>query len=463
MKQLWLTFVLLFCSSYLFSQIDLGLPAATGKGGVANGILYDWECIGINPSNLGWEQNHSFSLTAGIFGISAQSAALNFKQLKAAILSPGDTFSLADKKQFASLFTNKDGINLQSNLTWLAFSFSIPKLGGFAVNLRERTFAHVRLNENAADMLFLGKEAPIFKTPLSYTKNISSIIDGSIASYMHYRELNVAYGTKLLGLGGKGDSSIVSVYGGIGLKYLWGLGNFEVSMDNGAFIGHSSLSSKYGVNYGNVKNFNPESTAGVFPSVGNGTAIDLGIGIKIKKMKITVSAIDLGHITWSKNVLEARDTLLPDTSKFKFGGINSWDMVSHANQLFTDNGLIKFKPGSSYSTPLPSRIRMGIGYQFTKRFLAGADVVLPINNNNANLNNPYVAVGTQTTLASNFIFSIGLAGNSTYGLSIPCGVTLGHFFKILEVSVATNDILTYIAPGNNPNISLAVGVIRINF
>lgn len=99
-----LRFILLLAgglTSYLsFSQIDMGLPVATGKGGAANGIVKDWECIGINPANLGWENNYKFSISAVIFGISAQSKALDYNQMKNAILHPGDTFSKADKKVF---------------------------------------------------------------------------------------------------------------------------------------------------------------------------------------------------------------------------------------------------------------------------------------------------------------------------------------------------------------------------
>jgi len=447
---------------FLFAQVDLGLPGSTGKGGVANGIVKDWECIGINPANLGWESNYRFSVSTMIFGISAQSKALDYSQLKTAILHPSDTFSTASKINYASLFTDKDGLNLQSNLNWLTFSVAVPKVGGFAWNVRDRTFGHVRLNQNAADILFLGTNAPIFQDTLAFLQNMSKIFDGSNVSFMHYREMNFAYGTKIIGFGGTKDSSKVSIYGGIGFKYLWGLGNFEMKAENGVLTGRSAFSSKYGINYGTIQNFTPETTTGIFPSVGNGTAFDLGTGIGIGKIKITLSATDIGQIKWSKNVLVADDTLMPDTSQFNFQGIDSWNMSQQANNLFNDSGIVKFKPGSPYTTVLPSRFRLGIGFKVTKRFSVGADVVTPMSKNPGNLENAYFAVGFQADLASNFFVSAGVAGNSTYGFSIPFGITLGRFFKIMEVSIATNDLLTYISPGSNPNISLAISVFRFN-
>ncbi|HEY4797903.1 MAG TPA: hypothetical protein VII99_02390, partial [Bacteroidia bacterium] len=255
MKYFFLTSYFLFASyCFSFSQVDLGLPGSTGKGGVANGVVKDWECIGINPANLGWEDNYRFSISTMIFGISAQSRSLNYSQMKNAILHPSDTFGLAVKKNLASLFTDKDGLNLQANINWLTFSFAVPKVGGFAMNVRDRTFAHVRLNQNASDILFLGMKAPIFHDTLFWLnpKNISSVFDGSKIGYMHYREMNFSYGTKLFGFGGTKEKSAVSVYGGIGFKYLWGLGDFEMTADNGTLVGHSAFSSSYGINYGNI-------------------------------------------------------------------------------------------------------------------------------------------------------------------------------------------------------------------
>ena len=179
MKKLYFLFSICLIPYFSFAQVDMGLPGSTGMGGVANGVAKDWECIGINPSNLGWKNNYRFSISTLIFGISAQSSALDYSQLKNAILHPTDTFSAADKKMYADLFSNAEGLNLSSNLTWLTFSFTLPKVGGFAMNLRDRTFGHVKLNENLSDILFMGTSAPIFKDTTAFAKNISHIFNGS--------------------------------------------------------------------------------------------------------------------------------------------------------------------------------------------------------------------------------------------------------------------------------------------
>lgn len=459
MRKSLLTFAICLLTSSIFAQVDMGLPSVTGKGGAANGVVKDWECIGINPANLGWKKNHDFSMSFLIGGISVQSRALDYQQLQTAIMNPSDTFSKADKKLFADLFTCQDGLNMQTNLDWLTFSFKIPKVGGFAMNVRDRTFGHITLSKNSADVLFNGMDAAIFKDTMNFVKNISTFFDGTRVGYMRYREMNLSYGTKLFGIGGTKDSSNVSFYGGFGFKYLWGLGNFETIIENGVLTGHSSLSSKSGVNYDSIKDFDPETVS----SVGNGTAWDVGMGIGIGKMKITFSAVDMGKITWDKNVLVAEDTLLPKPSQFNFAGINSWNMAEQGSNMFNKEGIIKFKPGPAYETQLLSKFRLGIGYEFTRRFVMGADMVLPMTSNPSNLDNAFFAFGFELELARDLAFSMGLAGNSNYGFSMPFGLKLGHFFKIMEVRVATNDILTYIAPGKNPNISLAMSLFCFNY
>ncbi len=457
--------ILLFCLSISissFSQVDMGMPASTGMGGVANGVAKDWECIGVNPSNLGWENNYRFSISGLILGLSAQSSALNYAQLHQAIFSPSDTFSTENKQQFANLFSNSQGLNVNTNMTWIAFSFKVPKVGGFALNLRDRTFGHIQLNQNAAEMLFMGLKAPIFQDTMTFLQNISKIFDNSKIGFMHYRELNLSYGTKLFGIGGKPESRNVNFYGGAGVKYLWGMGNCDVVADNGILIGHTSFSSNYGIKYGKINGFSPESTPGVFSGVGKGVAFDLGLGVRIKKVKITFSTVDIGSITWDKNVLITNDTLLPNPSKINFSGIKSWDISKQFSNMINDNGPIHFKPGPAYTTTLPAKFRVGLGWQASPKMILGTDMVMPLNGNSVNLPQTYYAVGGEWSLASNLKFSFGLAGNPVYKLSVPFGITLERFFKIFELRLATNNILTYISPGSNPNISLSISLFRFN-
>jgi hypothetical protein len=88
--------------------------------------------------------------------------------------------------------------------------------------------------------------------------------------------------------------------------------------------------------------------------------------------------------------------------------------------------------------------------------------MVPISSYSQNLQNAYFALGAQVELARNLIISFGVSGNSNYGLSIPFGITLKHVFKIMEMGLATNNILPFVTHEGSPNISFARSFIRFD-
>ncbi|MGL5889055.1 MAG: hypothetical protein ACRC3B_04185, partial [Bacteroidia bacterium] len=182
-----------FCllgSGLLNAQIDLGVPSATGKGGVSTALLQNWEVIGINPANLGWGTNYKFSVGVMNFGFTAQSRALDFPTLRKAFTNPSAQFTPQQKQEFSNLFSTPDGLNMQMHVNWIAASIAFPKFGGLAVNLRDRAFAHAGLSKNGADILFNGVNSAAYQDSTILNQNISSVLDGTNASLLHYRELN---------------------------------------------------------------------------------------------------------------------------------------------------------------------------------------------------------------------------------------------------------------------------------
>lgn len=462
MKRLFPSIFLLLCSINAYSQIDMGIPTATGKGGTATAMVLNYECVGINPSNLGWRNNYKFSFTVANVGLSAQSRALNFATLKNAMLHPSDTFSQAEKDEYATLFATPDGFNFNANVTWLAASLYFPKFGGISVNVRDRAFAHVTLSETAADIMFNGINSTSYVDSSAYGQNMSSFLDGTSLSMLHYREINIAYGRKIFGLGTKDDvgKQPIEFFGGIGFKMLWGLGNVDAKIGDGIMVGHTALTTTYDVQYGDIQNFTPAKSGELFNSVGNGTALDFGFSAIINdNIRAAISFTDMGKINWTSNLLLASDTLMPaldSTSQ----GMNSWDMSSQASYLIGD--LMKYDSGAAYVTNLPSRMRLGYGMQIGERINLGADLVIPLKKNAYNITSPYIAVGAEFKLAEILRFNTGFAGNKELGWNVPAGFTIGPL-GFLEIGLATGDILTYFAKTDNPNLSFAVGVIRFNF
>lgn len=460
MKRL-LTSVLLGCTLSAFAQIDMGVPAATGKGGTATAMINNFDCIGINPSNLGWRDNYKFSFTVANFGLSAQSRALDFPTLRGALLHPSDTFTQQQKDEYAMKFATPDGFNFNTNITWFAASLYYPKLGGIAVNVRDRAFAHVTLSQTAADIMFKGFNSSIYQDSSAYGQNMSSVLDGTSVKLLHYREINIAYGRKLFGLGTKDDDGVqpVEFFGGIGFKILWGLGNVDANIANGNLSGHTSLTTTYKVEYGNIQNFTPEKTSQLFNSVGSGSAIDFGFSVVInEKIRAAVSFTDLGQITWENNALIAADTLMPALDSTETG-FNSWDLSSQAGFFVGD--FMNYEIGESYITKLPGRMRLGYGMKLGDNVNVGLDIVIPLNKT-YNIESPYYALGGEIKFGEIVRVHAGFAGNKEMGWNVPLGITLGPI-GFFEIGLASGDVLTYFAKSENPNFALAMGVIRFNF
>jgi hypothetical protein len=458
----YLIALLLGCSTASYAQIDMGIPAAAGKGGTATAMIGNFDCIGINPSNLGWRDNHKFSFTVANVGLSAQSRAIDLPTLKNAILHPQDTFTQQQKDQLAMQFATEDGFNMNANINWFAASVYYPKLGGIAINVRDRAFAHVTMNQNMADIMFNGFNASGYQDSSAYGQAMSAFLDGTRFTMLHYREVNIAYGRKLFGLGSKDDEGKqpIEFFGGIGFKLIWGLGNVDVKIGDGIVTGNTSMSSNYEINYGAIQNFNPQNSPKLFNSVGQGTAIDFGFSATInEKIRAAISFTDLGKIEWEQNLLIAGDTLMPALDSTE-SGINSWDLNSQASYYFDD--FMKYSVGGVYVTNLPSRMRLGYGMKIGERLNIGADIVFPLNKTLYNLGSPYFAVGGEIKILEWLRFNAGFSGNKELGWNVPAGLIIGPI-GFIEIGLATGDVLTYVAKSDNPNLSFAMGIIRFNF
>lgn len=462
MKKITLLICFGFLTQFVSAQIDVGIPGATGKGGASTAILRNWDALGINPANLGWYDNYMLSVGVFNFGITAQSDAFQSKTLRQALISPNDTFTNADKVFYAKTFNTPNALNLQAHLNWGAFSLYFPKMGGLAFGLRDRTFAHVGLSKNAADMIFLGQNAPFLQDTSTYTKTLGQLFDSTNISFLHYRELNIGYGRRIFHTGTEDEKGnpAIQLYGGFGLKILWGFSSIDGKAENGVLSGNASISTNYDVNYNAINNFTPQTTSLLFNANGTGMAFDAGASLIIKsKWRFGASVTDMGTISWKNNQLFAADTTMtpPDTTN---DGLNSWDVASQGSFAFASNGLFNYGPGPDFKTTLPSRLRLGAGFKLEK-FEAGLDLVIPLANKDLNLTSPYMAIGAEYNILGWIKVSAGFSGNTDMGWSVPVGVIAG-VGGVVEIGVATGDILTFLDKSKDPYLSVAFFAVRVN-
>jgi hypothetical protein len=454
MKTIFLTLAFFF-SVYAYGQNELSNFSATGRGGVINTFATGYQAIGINPANLGIPGNDfiSFSIAEAGMGVSSQS--LTRGQLSKFMRGLDEPMSQADKLEFSKAFASENALNTNMDATTLGISFHLPSVGGFGFAHRIRAAGHIGLNTTFAEILFLGANAPVFQNfdPLN-APLVSDVFDGTELQISLLHEFNLAYGRSIVNLASTG------IYGGVGYKYIRGVGILDVLIDDGKVRAYSALSPVFNVDYGNLTTmpgFNYEADGpGLLPAVGHGHGFDIGFAFTIGELwKTGISVTDLGFMEWTGNVITAFDQPLQLVTS---EGISTFNLFEQIPQ-FTgagDEGLLNYQPEQKRRTKLPARLRAGAGLKLSELVETGLDVTIPLNDVAGSLPNTFVGAGVDFK-AGLMRFSTGLTFGAGYGFNIPLGLTL--VTPIYEAGIATRDIKGYFAQ-NNPYFSFAFGFLR---
>lgn len=444
-------------SSALRAQNELSNFTATGRGGVSTTFATDYQAIGINPANLGRVGGARVAFTLFETGVGVGSQSLTRDQLRKFIYNTNDQLTPADKLALAKAFTSDNAANMNLDVTGVALAVQVPILGGFAVSQRVRSTGHVGLNKNAAEILFLGRNAPIYGTigpnniPL-----VSEVLDGTQIQFSLLNEYNIAWGSRLI------DLPLFQLSAGAGYRYMQGIGILDVRVKPGDVQAYSSLSPLFDVNYGSLTtnpSFNFRSGSKLEP-VGQGHGFDLGLAVETGKvLRLGVSITDLGHMTWKGNLLTANDQKL---KRLRSEGIGSYNFIKEAAEIFSGgtDSLFQYRTDQERRASLPTKLRAGAGVRISEFFEAGLDVTLPLNNVAGNIVSPFVGVGLDYKPVRWIRLSSGLTGGAGYGASVPLGFTLVSSFY--EAGIGTRDVAGLLT-SEHPYVSVATGFLRFKF
>ncbi len=446
----------LFLAIILFPVISSGqiqsvLPVSTAKNGSLTAVVYDWEVIGVNPSNLGWDVNHRLSFTILDAGISGQSKGMNMPTVATAL---GSASLISGALSWQKILGSPRGMNAYGDVNWFAVSFKIPVIpGAFAVNLRDRIIGNAFLGFNAS-------EALIHSTDGEYTDaRIMSFLNGTTLNYLHYREINLDYGVKLFSSSGgfgsagpdlskcfsfnKNNTNLgdeeASTYAGIGLKYIFGIADLNGGISGGGINAIYDMTPDY-----------PNVPKGFFNTPGHGYAFDLGLSEKYRRWTFGWSVTDFGSIRWKHASSTVHDT---NVAPIKYGS-------DFLNELKTGT-LAGSTPASDFTTYLPAKMRVAASYILTKNWLLSADAIFPLNRVVGGLQGPYYAVGAQWKAPKIITLSTGFATTAYFGWGIPLGVTFSAT-KRIEFYAGTNDITAFLGKPSNANVSMGIWMFRYN-
>lgn len=484
------------------AQYELSTFTSTGRGG-ATTFATDYQCLGINPANLGWDFKFSgkkFAIGGPELSFSLYSEALSKPDLRSMLKQTFsgnyEDLSYNDKLNAAKDFT-KTGFALNASLGSFGFAYMDPKAGGFAFRINDNVQWYSKLGDQASDLLFLGKTSSYFDSlnvmvngvlttianpnhnspgsldpntinPDSVVSgfssvplNISQIMKNSEITMAWTRDYNFSYGRRLFG------DSTFAMFAGVGVKYVQGLALLNITSDaNGKMTAYSSLSPLFGIDYGTASsNSNVIATSGsafsdAMKSVGKGIGFDFGLNIVVKnKFKLGASLINMGKVTWDGNVYTIKDTLLLSTTN---AGLENYNVAGQLGDIMGEKGIMKLEGQETRVTKLPSLLRTGASLILNKYLELGVDVILPMNDEPGSFQKPIIGFGGDFKPAKWVRLQAGYVTGGNYDFQVPIGITFITKNGTWETGVASRDAVTFFAK-NGPTLSLSMGFMRFRF
>ena len=488
MRKHLLLFVFLFSATAFYSQYELSSFTSTGRGG-ATTFATDYQTIGINPANLGWQ--YKFEDKTMAFGLnemtfSAHSEALTRQDVRSMITGDLASFTYDEKIQAARNFTDA-GFALNMDYGSIGFAFHGENLGGIGFRINDRVHTFMQFGDVASDIMFLGKTAPYFDQYVLTTGDtvaaqdydvtdankdsiqsgfasnpqfISEVIEGTTINAHWVREYNLSYGRKIFD-----NDADFQLYVGGGIKYIQGLALLEVSEKDGALTAYSSVTPFIPIDYGTAAMQNPSSVTqnpdDLLPkSVGRGFGFDFGANVILfKKLKIGAAITNIGAVTWDGNVYTVQDTLVYDTED---EGLNDYNIFEGVQNITGESGLFKWKGEETKTVALPTVIRAGASIELGEKAEIGVDFIVPGNKVPGSYESVIMGFGGDYRLLPFLRISGGFLTGGNYPTQIPLGITFAPLSGTYEFGVASRDAVSFFKD-QGATLSLSIGFLRFRF
>ncbi len=457
MKKLLFIIIPLIFTANVQAQLEQSSFGATGRGGTATSFVTDYQALGINPANLGFQTKYAFSLGIAELGYGIYSEALVKDDVRAILFNNEDSITAAQSEVLAQSFLN-EGLQFNVDAMAVGFSLRVPKLGTFGFSVTGHAAYNTKFDGEAANIIFQGYDyAGYFDTVIITPTEIygvayeplslSELFGDSEFKFDVNTSFNFGYGLKLFG-----SEETISAYAGIGFKYILGYGYLDMHSDGSTITGISAL----GLDILDLEaGITSPITASAVEPVGRGTGWDFGFSLKIRDaLTASASIVDIGKIKYTANVLQINDFVLDTVS---FSGVTSTDPIQIISDMLNEQDLIEYSGLSEFTVSLPTKLRLGASLKINDLLDIGLDAVFPMNEVAGAIETPVIGVGAQLTLFEILNLSAGLSAGGGYAYNVPAGIGLD--FKIWEIGVATRDALTWFGE-TSPNVSMAIGVLR---
>ena len=414
--------------------------------GIATTLVTDYQSIGINPANLGFDLKYEdprFAFGLLEMSYSVFTNGVTRKVLRKDMLGDFDrTFTGNEQATAAQNFSDAD-LAVNGDIRLFGFSFQHDKAGGFAVQVADRFQWSSFFNGTTSDLLFQGRRANYFSNlelsdggiiantsglsedtlamvvrgfnEVGEGRTISQLMDDTRISLNWTREYAFSWGRRMFVTGP------VEWQGGIGLRYLQGFAHIDIGEKDGKWEGFTALSPVFDVDYGTAAATNPSAVAGGgLRSVGSGFSGDVGISAVIKEVvKVGVAATNLGSMTWNGNVYKAKDDTLYSLSS---PGFTTYNFFDQAEVITSDLGIFDWEGVSERKVATPGMLRAGVSYLIKDKAEVGMDLIVPLNEVPGNLVKPQFSVGGEYAPVKFMTLQMGVITGGNYDTRLPMGI-----------------------------------------
>lgn len=461
--------------SLVISSLFVMLQAQTQSGpfsvlgsGYSTAVVTDYQCVGLNPANLGWKRNNhlvNFGVGEGIYSV--YSEPLKRTLVNELFSSSDENFTYEEKQEAVQNFTETK-LQFEGNVSGIGLSFQDEKIGGFGFAIKERIMWDSYFNEQSADILFNGYNSAYFDSLVvdiasgdttgfsTLPDSVSKLFDNTYLEMSWFREYNLSFGRQIF------KNEKFALYGGIGFKYIRGYSVFNYSYKDGVVKAYSALNPTLGVDYDTPSPSEIDNND--YQSVGSGWGLDFGVtAMLFNKLRLAIALTDFGQIKWDGNVYEGDDATLND---IKTSGLDNYNIFElDDNVAFGNLKWGGWEGRESKTTNLPTSIRFGGAYLLKEKFEFGTDFYIPINDVPGSYDKLIFGFGTRIMPVKWFRGSIGVVAGGATGTNIPVGISFFPFNNnsfSWELGLAVKDITSYFSQ-NNPTVSVAMGLLRFSF
>ena len=475
-----------------YAQTEGSVFTATGRGAVATTFVRHYQSLGINAGNLNIQGKNEKIVGFALFevGASAWSDALEKKELRQAMFRTSDELTKKEKQDAAVAFVNR-GVAFDLDVMTLGVGVNLPKVGGFAFSTRERISSFVRLDEFASNLLFEGfnydayfdstfldvanpvdtmglaaailsgdtaKAAMLLQNAIltgtsSIAKSFGELMNNTRITFTWTREYSFGYGREIYAW------NDVSLYGGVGIKFIQGFGIMDLDLTGSKPGGYLSVSPVVPIDFSDIETESKVEDDRDFPfpkPVGKGFGFEFGFtSVIVKKYTVGLSMTDIGKMKWDGNVLTFDPSNILDS--ISSGGFESFNVIAEAPKLAGSSGMFNYGGIKDTTISLPTKMRIGAHGNFGPWISTGFDLIIPMNKAAGNIRRPVLALGADLKPVKYLTIQTGFTFGGNYNLNWPGGIqfNLGPY----AFGAATRDLLVYIGK-NKPTISTAFGFLR---